>query len=66
MAELERLPRLVRVEHELHQPGAVAEVDEDQAAVVAAAMHPAGDADLGVDAVRQHLAAPRVAVADWG
>ena len=29
------------VEHELHDPGALAQVDEDQAAMVAAAVHPA-------------------------
>ena len=32
------------VEDELHEPGAVAQVDEDQPAVVAAAVDPAGDA----------------------
>ena len=55
-------PRGVRVEDELDEPGAVAQVDEDQAAVVAAAVHPAGDAGLGVDPVAEHLAAPGVAV----
>jgi hypothetical protein len=33
----ERLAARVRVEDELQQPGAVAQVDEDQAAVVSAA-----------------------------
>ena len=51
------------MEDELDEPGAVAEVDEDQAAVVAAAVHPAGDPRLGVDPVGEHLAAPGVAVA---
>ena len=32
------------MEHELHEPGAIAQVDEDQPAVVAPAVHPAGDA----------------------
>ena len=37
-----RLGRLLGAEHELEQPGAVAQVDEDQPAVVAPAVHPAG------------------------
>ncbi len=60
--ELEGTAGLVGVEDELDDAGAVAQVDEDQAAVVAAAVNPAGDADLGADPVGQHLAAPRVAV----
>ena len=36
-------PAADRVEHDLQQALAVAQVDEDHAAVVAAAMHPAGD-----------------------
>ena len=35
----------IRIEHDLQQPLAVAQVDEDDSAVVAAPMHPAGDAD---------------------
>ena len=34
---------LVGIEDELDEPGPVAQVDEDQAAVVAAAVHPAGE-----------------------
>jgi hypothetical protein len=34
------------IEHHLHQAAAVAQVDEDDAAVVAAAVHPAAKADL--------------------
>ena len=52
MSELERLARLVGVEDELNEPGAVPEIDEDEAAVVAAAVDPARDADLGVDPIR--------------
>ena len=37
-----RLGRLLRAEHELEQPAAVAQVDEDEPAVVAPAVHPAG------------------------
>ena len=62
VGELEGLARGVRVEDELDQAGAVAQVDEDQAAVVAAAVDPAGDPRLGVDPVAEHLAAPGVAV----
>ena len=42
--------RALGVEDELDDPGAVAQVDEDQAAVVTAAMDPAGDASAGVPA----------------
>ena len=62
MGELERLAGLVGVEDELDQPGAVAQVDEDEPAVVAAAVDPAGDPDVGVDPVGEHLPAPGVAV----
>ena len=60
--ELERLPRLVGVEDELDEPGAVAQVDEHEPAVVAAAVHPARDPGVGVDPVAEHLAAPGVAI----
>ena len=40
----ERL-RAVRIEHDLHEALAVAQVDEDDAAVIAAAMDPAGQRD---------------------
>ena len=43
------------MEDELDDAGAVAQVDEDQAAVVAAAVDPAGDPRLGVDPVAEHL-----------
>ena len=51
------------MEDELDDAGAVAQVDEDQPAVVAAAVDPAGDPHLGIDPVAQHFAAPGVAVA---
>ena len=63
VGQLECLAGGVGVEDELDDAGAVAQVDEDQAAVVAAAMDPAGDPRLGVDPVAEHLAAPGVAVA---
>ena len=50
------------VEDELDDPGAVAQVDEDQPAVVAAAVHPAGHAHGRVDVAGAQLAGPRVAV----
>src|SRR5262249_52816109 len=62
VGELEGLAGAVGVEDELDDSGAVAKVDEDQAAVVAAAVGPAGDPRLGGDPVRQDLAAPGVAV----
>ena len=51
-----RLGRGLRVEHDLHEAGAVAQVDEHEAAVVAAPVDPAGDSHLLADAVRR---APR-------
>src|ERR1700691_3492463 len=53
------------MEDELHKTGAVAHVDEDQAAVVAAAVHPAGDARRGVGAGGRELGGPGVAKAVW-
>jgi hypothetical protein len=50
------------MEDELQEPGAVAQVDEDQAAVVTTAVHPAGHAHGRVDVARAQLAAPGVAV----
>src|SRR5439155_12401 len=52
----------VGVEDELDDPGAVAQVDEDQPAVIAAAMDPAGDPRLRIDPIGQDLAAPGVPV----
>ena len=60
--ELERVARVLRMEDELDEPGAVAQVDEHEAAVVAAAVDPAGQPGVGVDPVAEHLAAPGVAV----
>ncbi len=54
--------RRVGVEHELDDPGAVAQVDEDQPAVVAAAVDPAGDARLRAGPLGGQLAAPAVPV----
>ena len=56
------LGRLLRVENDLDEPGAVAQVDEHEAAVVAAAMHPAGDPHDLADRVRANVAAPGVPV----
>jgi hypothetical protein len=46
VAELEGPARLVGVEDELQETGPVAQVDEDQPAVVAPAVNPAGHADI--------------------
>ena len=53
---------LVGVEDELDDPGAVAEVDEDEPAVVATAVHPAGDARARSGAAGVQIAGPGVAV----
>ena len=60
---LVRLGCGVRVEDELHDARAVAQIDEDQPAVVAPAMHPAGHPGLGVRPLGGQLAAPGIAVA---
>ena len=61
--ELGRLGRELRIDHELRDPAAVAEVDEDQAAVVAAACHPACERQLLADELpgrlAGHVGAPR-------
>ena len=53
------------MEDELDDAGAVAQVDEDQAAVVAAAVDPAGDPRLGVDPVGEHLRRTRCRGSRW-
>ena len=50
------------VDDDLRQAVAVAQVDEDEPAVVAAAMHPAGDPDLAPGVVAAQLAARDVAI----
>jgi hypothetical protein len=50
------------MEDELDDAGAVAQVDEDKSAVVAAPVDPARDADGRADVAGAQLAAPGVAV----
>ena len=52
----------IGIEDELQQPGAITDVDEDQTSVVAAAVHPAGDAQRLPDAFLAQVARPRLAV----
>ena len=54
-----RLGRRLRMEDELDDAGAVAQVDEDQAAVVAAAVDPAGHAHRARRRVRRRAHRPR-------
>ena len=61
--ELGRLGRPLGVDHELRDPGAVAEVDEDEPAVVAAARRPAGEGHAGADVLLAELAAHEIAPA---
>src|SRR5262249_14825139 len=49
--------RGIRLAHHLHQALAIAQVDEDHAAVVAAPVHPAGHGDLPADQAGGHLSA---------
>ena len=56
------LRRVLGVEHELQQPRPVAQVDEDQPAVVAPPVHPAGHAHLVAGPVGAQLASPGLAV----
>ena len=65
MRALVRLGRGLRVEHDLHEAGAIAQVDEHQAAVVAAAVHPARHADLVFHAGGRDLAAPACRGRGW-
>ncbi len=51
----------LRVDDELTEPLPVTEVDEDEAAVIAAAMHPARQGDALADMLGTHLAAHQVA-----
>ena len=55
----EGVARGLRVHDELHEPRAVAQVDEDEPAVVAAAVDPARDADLGRRSARRSGRRPR-------
>ena len=58
----EQLGAVLRMKDELDDPGAVAQVDEDQAAVVTAVVDPARDARLGAGACGVEVAGPAVAV----
>ncbi len=62
LGERVRLGDARRVEHELHHAAAVAEIDEDEVAVVAAARDPAGEAHLAADVGGAQLA--RIDVAE--
>ena len=57
LRELCRLGRMLGVDHELGDPGAVAEVDEDEPAVVTAAGRPAGQRLARADVLLAKLAA---------
>src|SRR5689334_2657074 len=63
VAELEGAAVVVGVEDELDDAGAIAQVDEDESAVVAPPVHPARDPRLAPDSVAEHLPAPGVAIA---
>ena len=65
LGERERLRRRLGVEDELQDAAAVAQVDEDQAAVVAAAVHPARDAHLVADARARRARRPRRRGTRW-
>ncbi len=47
----------IRIEHYLHDAAVVAQVDEDDAAVIASAVNPAGHGDRGTDEALVDLAA---------
>ena len=61
MGGLGRGRRVLRVDHELDLAGVVAEVDEDEPAVVAARVGPAGNRDAPAGVVGPQLTAHRVA-----
>jgi hypothetical protein len=57
VCELGRLGRQLGIDHELRDSGAVTEIDEDQASVVAAARGPAGQCERLADELLVGLAA---------
>ena len=61
--DLRRLRRVLGVEHELRHAALVAEVDEDETAVVAAARRPAGERHLASLVLGPRLAATEIAPA---
>ena len=61
LRELGRRGRALRVDHELRHTGVVAEVDEDEPAVIAAARSPAGEREHVADVRRARLAAHEIA-----
>ncbi len=46
---MDRLPARIAVEDQLREPVAVAQIDEDQAAVVSIGMHPSSKANFRAD-----------------
>ena len=59
LGEMVRLGREAGIEDELHEAGAVAQVDEDEIAVVAPAGHPAGQPHVAPDVGDTQLAGQR-------
>ena len=60
--QLERLRRrVIRVERDLHDPCAIAEVDEHETTEVSAAMHPSAKADTRSDVIEPERPTQRVA-----
>ena len=59
--DLRRVRRVLGVEDELRHAGLVAEVDEDEAAVIAAARRPAGERHLAALVLGPRLAATQIA-----
>ena len=59
------LRRGLRVEHQLHDPRALAQVDEDQTAVVAPPVHPARDPRLAAGASRRRAVRPSCRGRSW-
>jgi hypothetical protein len=69
--------RRIRIRHDLRQPVMVAQVDEQQAAMIANAMHPARNTDIGADiglsqlragvaAITMHCLIFRLTMVQWG
>ena len=57
-----RLGRALGIHHELHDAGAVAQVDEDEAAVIAPPADPARERQLAAGVLRARLAAQHVPI----
>jgi hypothetical protein len=65
LGKREELGAALGMEDDLKDSRAIAQIDEDQSAVIAAPMNPASDARLATDLVGSQITTPTVAVLVW-